>query len=713
MASSTASVSSAAKSWLCALGLLTLAPLASRAQTGSVGIGTTTPNASAALDVSSTSKGLLLPRLTKTQRDAIPSPAAGLLIYQTDNSPGVYQFNGTAWVASAADNLGNHTATQNLQLGANQLVGNGGTQGLSIGSGGQVGVGTSSPTARLQVNTNTGAEAMVVETPSSNQRYSNGNSHWQSFTAVHTGQLSKIALHATGPWGSSTLTIRAGEGAGGTVLFTGTNNFTSNGWFETVVNVPVMAGSKYTIVLSNANGWSGTPDNYAGGRSDDPNLDLSLRVWQQGYSTPTLAVQDDGVVKAAQLSLGGGATAVTGISADGTLAGNSNASLPTEQAVKTYVDAQVAAVPGPDNLGNHTATQDLNLNGQLLTGGGAAGLAVTAAGNVGVGTAAPSQKLQVAGQVYSSSGGFRFPDNSVQTTAASAQQLSKAGSTISLSGGGGSVTDSDNQTLTLSARNLSISGGNTVALPAAQVLSISGSTISLGGGGGSVTVPSSADNLGNHTATQTLSLNGNWLSNDGGAEGISIDNSGRVGIGTAGPVAALELASGELRLPGGGGVNRTHFNYQNPGQGNDGYNYIRGTTILADLGGSVGVGTAAPTSRLHVSGSISMGYGAPAAIANSQVTLTEDDYTIRFPGTVSGMRVNLPEPSTCYGRVYNLLNGPNNAVEIRVNGTVRNSGPGSVFDVVSNSVRTSIPTTFGMTIQSDGTNWIVISRINN
>lgn len=48
-----------------------------------VGIGTTTPHASAVLDITSTNKGLLMPRMTEAQRDAIASPADGLMIYNT------------------------------------------------------------------------------------------------------------------------------------------------------------------------------------------------------------------------------------------------------------------------------------------------------------------------------------------------------------------------------------------------------------------------------------------------------------------------------------------------------------------------------------------------------------------------------------------------------------------------------------------------------
>jgi PKD-like domain len=62
-----------------------------------IGIGTTTPAASAALDVTSNSKGFLPPRMTTAQRNTISSPAAGLIIYNTDCNAFNY-WNGTAWV---------------------------------------------------------------------------------------------------------------------------------------------------------------------------------------------------------------------------------------------------------------------------------------------------------------------------------------------------------------------------------------------------------------------------------------------------------------------------------------------------------------------------------------------------------------------------------------------------------------------------------------
>lgn len=66
-----------------------------------VGMGTSTPNPSARLDVSSTNKGFLPPRLTTAERNSIVSPAAGLMIYNlTDLSLEI--FNGTSWVSAAS-----------------------------------------------------------------------------------------------------------------------------------------------------------------------------------------------------------------------------------------------------------------------------------------------------------------------------------------------------------------------------------------------------------------------------------------------------------------------------------------------------------------------------------------------------------------------------------------------------------------------------------
>ena len=67
-----------------------------RAQTGNVGLGTTTPHPSAKFDIVSDSSGFLCPRMTSAQRIAINNPAAGLLVYDTDAQSHWY-FNGTAW----------------------------------------------------------------------------------------------------------------------------------------------------------------------------------------------------------------------------------------------------------------------------------------------------------------------------------------------------------------------------------------------------------------------------------------------------------------------------------------------------------------------------------------------------------------------------------------------------------------------------------------
>lgn len=57
----------------------------------------TSPDASSMLDVQSSLAGILVPRMTDTQRDAIPTPATGLMVYvTTDNS--FYFYSGSEWI---------------------------------------------------------------------------------------------------------------------------------------------------------------------------------------------------------------------------------------------------------------------------------------------------------------------------------------------------------------------------------------------------------------------------------------------------------------------------------------------------------------------------------------------------------------------------------------------------------------------------------------
>ncbi len=65
---------------------------------GSMGVGTYAPNSSAIMDVSSTDKGILLPRMTTIQRDAISLPSNGLQIYNTDTSClNIYNKTNASW----------------------------------------------------------------------------------------------------------------------------------------------------------------------------------------------------------------------------------------------------------------------------------------------------------------------------------------------------------------------------------------------------------------------------------------------------------------------------------------------------------------------------------------------------------------------------------------------------------------------------------------
>jgi uncharacterized protein (TIGR02145 family) len=144
-----------------------------------VGIGTTTPNPSAELDVTSTTKGLLPPRMTQAQRNAILSPVAGLMVWCTDCvAAGELQvFNGTTWTnlfggitgtistiscgtATNSGTLTPGTAASGVTSAVPYTGGNGGTHsGQTVNSTGVTGL-----TATLSAGTFLSGSGSVIYT---------------------------------------------------------------------------------------------------------------------------------------------------------------------------------------------------------------------------------------------------------------------------------------------------------------------------------------------------------------------------------------------------------------------------------------------------------------------------------------------------------------------------------------------------------------------
>ncbi len=105
-------------------------------------------NASALLDMTSTTKGLLIPRMTTAQRTAISAAAVGLLVFDTNLNAFMF-YDGTNW-----GNINGNGASE-WNVNGNDIYNN---------NSGNVGIGVSSPTARLAVDS-----SIMVDESNSNQ----------------------------------------------------------------------------------------------------------------------------------------------------------------------------------------------------------------------------------------------------------------------------------------------------------------------------------------------------------------------------------------------------------------------------------------------------------------------------------------------------------------------------------------------------------------
>ncbi|MEI7508805.1 MAG: tail fiber domain-containing protein [Flavobacterium sp.] len=150
--------------------------------------------------------------MTIAQRNAIASPATGLLIYQNDSTSGFYYYNGMAWLPfgssdwSLTGNAGTTAGTNFIGTtdGQDFVIKANGTEAMRVKNGGNVGIGTNAPNTKLHVEGVT-----TLPTSGLNTLYSNDFTSSSVTSISGTGNTCTTApniwsVSATSTWASCT-----------------------------------------------------------------------------------------------------------------------------------------------------------------------------------------------------------------------------------------------------------------------------------------------------------------------------------------------------------------------------------------------------------------------------------------------------------------------------------------------------------------------------
>lgn len=391
-----------------------------QAQTQNVGIGTMSPHSSAKLDISSTTSGLLIPRMTTAQRTAIATPETGLLVF--DNSTISFWFyNGTVWrelkpnnplidqdsdtkvdVEETADediirfDLGGterwrmrNNTLENSNTNRNVLIGQ--NTGLSstgfFGYAGNTLIGDNVGTGLTfhQSNTIVGDRAL------------------QNATSNRNSALGGLALNAATSGGDN---VAVGYSSLSSLTTgtenTGIGNYALSGLQAGMRNIALgnYAGASslgrttnYGVYIGNYAGYNSSRDHllYIQNHTATPALESVPLIWGD-FLNDSVRINGRLTIGSAAAGTGDGSNLYTFPTTDGTAG----------QALVTNGAGQVSWGIGADNLGNHTAIKNIQTNNYWISNdGGTEGVFVNPTGNVGIGMQ-PSQLFQVGGVTSSS-----------------------------------------------------------------------------------------------------------------------------------------------------------------------------------------------------------------------------------------------------------------------------------------------------------------------
>ncbi|MEM6297473.1 MAG: tail fiber protein [Bacteroidota bacterium] len=243
------------------------------------------PNSSAMLDIKSTEKGLLIPRMTTTQRQNITNPANGLMVF--DVTTNTFWFFSTTWQEITS------LDAQNLSLRQDSiLIDNG--NGIDVSSLRQIGENG------LHYLDTIYTGGIDVQQDSHNRFSGFITDMWQSFTPTQTGRLTQIDLfvHLSALNGGD-LRVFEGEGVGGVMIYQGIVTTLNTNWHSfdlSNAEIDLTAGTRYTFALHDTLGGQfivklQSSDIYNGGRSDLGNLsDYAFRTYYESVNNFTQSI---------------------------------------------------------------------------------------------------------------------------------------------------------------------------------------------------------------------------------------------------------------------------------------------------------------------------------------------------------------------------------------------------------------------------------------
>ena len=292
------------------------------------------PDNSSMLDIKSTSKGILIPRMTQSERGSITSPSNGLLVYQTNGTPGFYFYDVSSWVRLATGTESLYTESTGIDITNNVI-------------------------------TNTSPDQTVVLTPSTGI---NVTGTYPNFTVTNTSPDQTVALTAgsgigvTGTYPNFTIS--------NTDLTTGVS-LTSAGGTETLVNDGT-GSSLSTKGISAGTGISLSSTSTALTLTNSaPDQTVALT---SGGATTITGTYPNFTISSTDNNSGGTLTSVTAGSGldGGTITSTGTISMPNTGTAGTYGSATQTPVLTTDGQGRVTSVTNTTITG-TVPGGSAGG----------------------------------------------------------------------------------------------------------------------------------------------------------------------------------------------------------------------------------------------------------------------------------------------------------------------------------------------------